>query len=85
MSTSEKQRESFDIAYVLAKKERPYSDFSELFSLYRTTIKLVPNSLVSSVNQYLMEEQILLLLRKKAFMFCLWNLIRSTQHCHFFI
>ena len=39
ISTSERQRESleklFDIAYLHTKKGRPYSDFSELFSLQK--------------------------------------------------
>ena len=39
ISTSERQRESleklFDIAYLHIKKGRPYSDFSELFSLQK--------------------------------------------------
>ena len=34
---------------------------------------------------YVMEVQILLLLRKKVFMFYLWILIYSSQQCHFFI
>ena len=89
----EGERENFDIAYFLAKKRRPYSDFSELIILQKmhevnlasviTTIKFAPNSLISSINQYLrsslkvrfycsyvMEVPILLLLRKKAFMSC---------------
>ena len=68
-----------------------------------TTRKLAPNSLVSSINQYLrnplkvrlyqailllfymMEVQILLLLRKKAFIS--WSQIQicSSQHWHFFV
>ena len=105
----EREREKlFDIAYFLAKKGRPYSDFSELIILQKmhevnlasviTTIKFAPNSLISSINQYLrsslkvrfycsyvMEVPILLLLRKKAFMSCSWVRIRSIQHFHFFI
>ena len=66
LTSPDKMRESlenlFDIAYLLAKKRRTYSDFSELISLQKMhevkfsvsyNSKSVPNLFVSSVNQYL--------------------------------
>ena len=95
MSTSEREslEKHVDIAYFLAKKGRPFSDFYELISLQEVDgvkfstgynnnkactkfinfiSKLIfEESYEAILLFYVMEVQILLLLRKKAFQFCL--------------